>query len=273
MSRSQFSTRLRRRKQFRQKTLNNVVLFLVALIPIYPAFGSYMQDYTGAIVRGQYDKSTIIDAYDGTTGQESYDILDVVDTSNVNTPETPTEQPEPENIPPVVVQKPVEVQPIENKKRLLYTTHIVARGDTLSTIAEKYGVSTTALREENNIRGTHLSINQKIIIPRINGIQYVIKKGDTLGTIAQKYGIADANSILLANDIDKKGILSVGKTLILPNTTKDPDTKIAVVPPVKKPTTPTTPVKQTPVVVKKKAPVDQKTISYGGYSLDLKVDK
>jgi hypothetical protein len=38
MTRKQFSTRLRRRKQFRQKTLNNLVLFFVALIPIYPAF-------------------------------------------------------------------------------------------------------------------------------------------------------------------------------------------------------------------------------------------
>ena len=51
MTGPQFSTLLRRRKKFRQKTLNNVVLFLVVLIPIYPVFGSYMQDYTGAIVR------------------------------------------------------------------------------------------------------------------------------------------------------------------------------------------------------------------------------
>ena len=82
MARNQFSTRLRRRKQFRQKTLNNIVLFVVALIPIYPAFGSYMQDYTGAIVRGQYDKNTILDSYDDTTGQSTYDILNVVDNSS-----------------------------------------------------------------------------------------------------------------------------------------------------------------------------------------------
>lgn len=210
MPRSQFSTRLRRRKQFRQKTLNNIVLFLVVLIPIYPAFGSYMQDYTGAIVRGQFDKTTIIDAYDGTTGQESYDILDVVDTSNVPMiTETQPVQPEPQPEPVILIQKPIEQQPIQDKKRALYVTHTVARGDTLSTIAEKYGVSTSTLRETNNIRGTHLSINQKIVIPRINGLQYTIKKGDTLSTIAQKYGIADSNTILIANDMDKKTPLSV----------------------------------------------------------------
>lgn len=49
--RNKFSTRLRRQKQFRQKTLSNVALFLVALVPIYPAFGSYMQGYTGVVVR------------------------------------------------------------------------------------------------------------------------------------------------------------------------------------------------------------------------------
>ena len=132
----------------------------------------------------------------------------------------------------------------------------------------------SALREANNIHGTHLSINQKLTIPRINGVPYSVQKGDTLSTIAEKYGIVDTNSILLANNMDRRGVLSVGKKLLLPNPTKDPNKKVVVVPiPEKKPVVPALPIVAKPTVTKRnRDPVNQKTISYGGYSLDLKVD-
>ncbi len=46
-----FATRLRRRQRTRQKTLNIIATFFIILLPVYPAFGNYIQDYTGAIVR------------------------------------------------------------------------------------------------------------------------------------------------------------------------------------------------------------------------------
>ncbi len=185
MSRLQFSTRLRRRKQFRQKTLNNIVLFVVALIPIYPAFGSYMQDYTGAIVRGQYDKNTILDSYDDTTGQSTYDILNVVDNSSpadtgtsatsIPVATVPTTPSVPEKI--VEIEKEEKPLPIPvDKKRSLYMTHLVQKGDTLSTIAQKYNLSIETLRSMNNISGTHLSVGKKLLIPRISGVDYVVQK-------------------------------------------------------------------------------------------------
>ena len=276
MSRLQFSTRLRRRKQFRQKTVNNIVLFFVALIPIYPAFGSYMQDYTGAIVRGEYDQNTILDSYDGSTGQSTYNILEIVDTEEpapVATASIPV-TPQPVVVPVQKEEKPTP--PTVDKKRSLYVTHTVKKGDTLSTIAQKYTLSSDTLRSINNITGTHLSIGQKLVIPRINGVEYVIQKGDTLSTIAGKYGINDTNNILVANDMSAGNVLSVGRKLLLPNPTKDPTKKIAVVPPVqKKPvqnTVQTKPVKQETVIPKKNEPNVRKTITYGGYSLDLKVN-
>lgn len=145
-----------------------------------------MQDYTGAVVRGQYDKNTIIDAYDGTTGQETYDILDIVNTSETPiVPIAPPAQPE-----PIVTDKAVEVKPSEptvDKKKSLYPTHTVAKGDTLSTIAQKYGVSVSALRDVNALRSTNLSVNQKLLVPRINGLQHTIQRGESLSIIAQKY--------------------------------------------------------------------------------------
>jgi LysM repeat protein len=197
MKPSQFSTRQRRRQLFRQKTLNNIVLFLVVLIPIYPVFGSYMQDYTGAIVRGEYDRATIIDAYDGTTGEGTFDILEIVDSGETEPP-----------LPPISPEQPTQpikqapVVPSEDKKRSLYGTHTVRSGDTISTIAQKYGIDSSLLRDANGLSGTLLSLNKKLIIPRINGVKYTIQKGDTLSTIATKYGISNTGNILLANDME-----------------------------------------------------------------------
>ncbi len=71
-------------------------------------------------------------------------------------------------------------------------------------------------------------------------------------------------------------VLSVGRKLLLPNPTKDPTKKIVVAPPVQPVNKPVnTPVKTTPKTTtanpKKNSPNVQKTISYGDYSLDLKV--
>jgi LysM repeat protein len=267
MKSSQFSTRLRRRQQFRQKTWNNLVIGVIVLIPIYPAFGSYMQDYTGAIVRGEYDQSTIIDAQDGTTGEDTFDILDIVDVETVDVlqPEIPAVVPEP------VLPEPPPSLPID-KKRSLYLTHVVASGDTLSTLAQKYDVSLSALREVNNLSDNFLALKQKLIIPRIKGVSYTVQKGDTLSTIAEKYGITQAQNILLANDLQQGGVLSIGKVLLLPNPTKDPTKKVVNNPPTKKPVATTTNKTKT-ASPKKETPTEIKTLTYGGYSLDLKVEK
>jgi LysM repeat protein len=230
-----------------------------------------MQDYTGVVVRGDYNKSSILNAYDGTTGIESEDILDIVRSTN-EAQEIATPQPAPVSQPIAPPKTEEKTAPAIDKKRPYYITHLVSKGDTISTIAQKYGVSSEVLRDMNSLSGTHLSINQQLVIPRINGVQYTIQKGDTMSTIAQKYGIKDANSILVVNDLEKGKLLTVGKQLLLPNPTKDPNKKVVVKAPEKKPA----PVKKNtpkPVVVKKDAPNTQKTISYGGYSLDLMVEK
>ena len=133
----------------------------------------------------------------------------------------------------------------------------------------------------NNLNTDILSINQKIVIPRINGIQYAVQKGDTLSTIAAKYGINDVNTILVANDMNKGSTLSIGRKLLLPNPTKDPTkkpTQIATKTPdssVKNPVNqkPTQTQNPKPAVIKKTPAKDPQTITYGDYTLSLKVGK
>ena len=44
--------------------------------------------------------------------------------------------------------------------------HTIARGDTLSEIAARYGVSANALKRRNAIRGDKIRIGQTLFIPQ-----------------------------------------------------------------------------------------------------------
>ena len=43
--------------------------------------------------------------------------------------------------------------------------YTIVRGDTLSTIAERYGVSSSALRNRNNLSTDKIRVGQVILIP------------------------------------------------------------------------------------------------------------
>lgn len=82
--------------------------------------------------------------------------------------------------------------------------------------------------------------------------------------------------------MEQRSVLSVGKTLLIPNPTKDPNKKVAVQSAPKKPSqtavAPVVPAKKVvaavPVVAKIRGTINNQTkISYGDYSLSLKIDK
>jgi LysM repeat protein len=93
-----------------------------------------MQNYTGVVVRGEYDRSTILASYDWETGESTSDFIqNLVDTP----PETtliapPVSVDAKETIPSLTNEPPVD------PKKSLYVTHTVLKGDTISTIAQKY---------------------------------------------------------------------------------------------------------------------------------------
>ncbi|MEZ0344668.1 MAG: LysM peptidoglycan-binding domain-containing protein, partial [Caldimicrobium sp.] len=79
--------------------------------------------------------------------------------------------------------------------------HQVKRGETLSDIARRYGVSLKDLREWNNLRGDKILIGQRLIIKREEVSQerqekigedlyHVVKRGENLSLIAKKYGVS-----------------------------------------------------------------------------------
>lgn len=97
------------------------------------------------------------------------------------------------------------------------TTYVVKPGDTLSGIAEKFGISVNTIRWANDLtaKTSKIQIGDELTILPVTGVEYTVKKGDTLSGIAHKYDVSQ-DDILAYNDIEANAI-KVGTKLILPN--------------------------------------------------------
>lgn len=102
------------------------------------------------------------------------------------------------------------------------SVYTVRKGDTLSKIAELYGVSANTIAWANDInRATAIREGQTLIILPISGVRHTTLKGDTVKSIAKKYK-ADAEEILSYNNLEEDATLAVGDVVIVPDGTIAP---------------------------------------------------
>ncbi len=95
--------------------------------------------------------------------------------------------------------------------------YVVHKGDTLSEIADMFGVSVNTIRWANNLSSrASVSEGDKLTILPITGLRYAVKKGDTIKSIAKKYQ-ADADEILQFNGLEDADELTVEMNIIIPN--------------------------------------------------------
>lgn len=94
-------------------------------------------------------------------------------------------------------------------------THVVQRGETLTAIANRYGVSVATISESNKIENPHLiHPGQELVFPAVKGLLYYAEEGDTLLSLASKFDI-DAGLIYFANKLDCIELES-GQMVIIP---------------------------------------------------------
>ena len=105
------------------------------------------------------------------------------------------------------------------------TTYVVQKGDTLYSIALKYGTTTNAIIRKNNLKNNTLMVGQTLTIPSdvestgdysdmSNSNTYVVQRGDSLYSIANDYNVS-VNDLRNINNLTSD-ILSVGQVLIIP---------------------------------------------------------
>lgn len=115
------------------------------------------------------------------------------------------------------IQVDINSAPVKRTEMITYT---VESGDTISTIASKFGVSVNTVLWENELSAYSLIRpgNELRILPQ-SGISHTVKSGDTLGGISRSTG-ADIDEILEANNLTVDSKISIGQKLIIPGGTK-----------------------------------------------------
>ena len=79
-------------------------------------------------------------------------------------------------------------------------THVVRRGENLSTISRRYGTTVAAVRRANGLRGSVIQPGQRLSIVAGTGgaassgeeVIHVVRRGETLSSISRRYGTSIA---------------------------------------------------------------------------------
>ena len=96
-----------------------------------------------------------------------------------------------------------------------YTIYEVVKGDSLWSIAKRYGITVDELVSLNNLQTLTLQIGDKLKVPREpQETTYTVQRGDTLWTIARKYDIT-VEALKNVNNLTSN-LLSIGQVLIIP---------------------------------------------------------
>lgn len=103
--------------------------------------------------------------------------------------------------------------------------HQVKRGESLSLLAHKYGVTLNTLKQYNQLKSTLLEVGQLIKIPTLfagmeepkvnTPVVHKVKKGESLSVIAQRYGRTPAQ-FKAYNNLDSS-LLAIGQSLKIPS--------------------------------------------------------
>jgi len=114
-------------------------------------------------------------------------------------------------------------QKAKEEKRNKQGFYVITKGDTLSTIAAKYGMKTKDLRALNRLeKGAKIRIGKKVLIPFSQDIvdaiatgEYKVQNGDTLISIAHKFNLKPKD-VAKFNDLKITALIRAGKTMQLP---------------------------------------------------------
>ncbi|MEX2292478.1 MAG: LysM peptidoglycan-binding domain-containing protein [Acidimicrobiales bacterium] len=101
-------------------------------------------------------------------------------------------------------------------------THTVARGETLSGIASRYGTTTAEMAAVNRLAvPDHIEAGMRLVVPGADAPAtpqmraYTVRRGDTLGGIARAQRVS-LTSLLAVNALKNPNVIRIGQVLRVP---------------------------------------------------------
>ncbi len=122
----------------------------------------------------------------------------------------------------VVISKPQVISTSTKSKKDIQKYTTVA-GETVSTVANKFGVTSDTIRLSNGLTSEIIPAGKVLTISPINGIVYTVKAGDTPDTIASTYR-SNKEQLIAFNDAEITSTFRVGETIVIPDGTVAPQT-------------------------------------------------
>ncbi len=112
---------------------------------------------------------------------------------------------------------------ISQKPRSDIISYTVKNGDTLSSIAQSFNISTDTIKWANDLKSDVITPGESLKILPVTGVAYTVKSGDTIESVAKKFS-ASSQAILdyPFNDIPDDLSLKIGQQLIVPDGALEP---------------------------------------------------
>jgi cell wall-associated NlpC family hydrolase/nucleoid-associated protein YgaU len=100
------------------------------------------------------------------------------------------------------------------------TTHTVEEGETVRTLADRFGISPLTIMAANGLRNPDLlQVGQDLVILPTDGVLYTLRSGESIRRVAQRFGVETA-AILDANDVGPDpDLVQPGTKLVVPGVT------------------------------------------------------
>ncbi len=111
--------------------------------------------------------------------------------------------------------------------------YTVQEGESMDSIAAKYGISTDEIRWSNGKKTTEVTAGDLLYVPSVSGIVYTVKADESLADIADKYG-SSVEEITTLNDLEISGI-SEGMRILIKGGSLPETERPEYVPPVVRP--------------------------------------
>jgi surface antigen/uncharacterized protein (DUF433 family) len=112
-----------------------------------------------------------------------------------------------------IVAKP-QIVSTEIKSKEDIVVHKVAEGETISSIADKYGVTSDSIKWSNPSAGASLVAGVELNIPPVDGVVYTVRAGEDAEALAARFR-TEKEKIISFNDAEISG-LAEGDTIVIP---------------------------------------------------------